>query len=188
MGSAAERKRFEKIYHEHYDAIWRYVHFKGAGLDPDNIIGDVFATAWEKRKAIPEEMPRAWLYKVANNKIMNAVSGKVKQSMVGQQRGGEHDNQLVDDPAVAVIEKLTFEQVLKSLDSDQDREILFLLCHEGFGPTEIAKILGLNRTTVSMRIKRLNDKLAAFRPTTAGPSDDVNNDEPETRSEERRKQ
>ncbi|GAA4727777.1 RNA polymerase sigma factor [Phytohabitans rumicis] len=187
MDPAAGRVRFEKIYQEHYDAIWRFVQFKAAGLDPENILAEVFATAWEKRDKIPDEAARAWLYAVANNKIRNAIRGKVNQQKMPRQRAGLHDLPVVDDPADAVLEKLSFERVLQALASDLDREILFLSCHEGYGATEIAEILGLKRSTAAMRRQRLRDKLAAFHPATAGPPDDVNDDEPEDRSGEGRK-
>jgi len=189
----AAAKRFEQLYRDHYDRIWRYVRFKGADLETDDIVTDVFTTALTKLKKIPEDNAGAWLYKVAQNKIMNAIRDKGTQPLVVRPRDGAHDTWLVkdpaiEDPAIGVLENLSFEAVVKSLDDDLDREILYLIGHEGLGPTDIAKILGLKRSAVSMRMQRMRDKLALFGPAAESPADDVNDDEQKDRSAEGRKQ
>jgi DNA-directed RNA polymerase specialized sigma24 family protein len=92
------------------------------------------------------------------------------------------------DPTDAVVEDLSFDEVLRTLDDDVDREILYLVCHEDLGPTEIAEILGLGRTAVSMRIHRMAGKLAAFRPAATAQPGVVSDDDPEDGSAERRTQ
>jgi RNA polymerase sigma-70 factor (ECF subfamily) len=175
--SLTPARRFEKIYRDHYDAIWRYVQFKGVGLDVEEIVADVFTTAWRKLKDIPEEKAGAWLYAVTRNKIGDAMRDKARRIPMTLTRDEVHDVQVVDDPANAVLEQLTFEGVLNALDNDLDREILYLIVHDDLSPTDVAQILGLKRTAVSMRIRRLNDKLAAFRPASVSPPHEPSDDE-----------
>jgi RNA polymerase sigma-70 factor (ECF subfamily) len=171
-------KQFEQIYRDHYDRIWRYVRFKGAGLETDDIVTDVFITALAKLEEIPKDKVGAWLYVVAQNKIRNAVREKGMRPPVLSAREGTHDTRVVEDPAFAVLERLSFEAAVNFLDDVLDREILYLIGHEGLRPTDIAKILGLSRSALSMRMRRMQDKLAAFRQAPSSLPQNAS-DEPE---------
>ncbi|GAA4474260.1 RNA polymerase sigma factor [Phytohabitans houttuyneae] len=180
MDPAAEG--VQELHRKYYVTIWRYVKHRVDGVDTETIAADVFVTAWQHPERIPAGAELAWLITVAEWKVRNAVRSKQKHAKsvaaVRETIDPEAAHLAMERGSLAPV---IYEDALRRL-KDNERKLLVLVVLE-FSTTEIADILGCKRTTASMRITRLQAKLAAWYGEKS-PDDD---EDPEVRSVEGRK-
>ena len=55
---------FEDLYRTHHPAVLRYAVRRVGPDDADDVVSEVFATAWRRRTAVGEP-PLPWLYRAA---------------------------------------------------------------------------------------------------------------------------
>jgi RNA polymerase sigma-70 factor (ECF subfamily) len=180
MDPAAEG--VEELHRKYYAKVWRYIRHRVDGVDTEPIAADVFVTAWQHLGKIPAGSELPWLITVAEWKVRNAVRTKRKHA-----KNVTAARETIDPEAVyPAVERdslatIIYEDALRTLKEDE-RRLLVLVVLE-FSASEIADILGCKRTTASMRITRLQAKLAAW----YGDQSRDDDEDPEARSVEGRK-
>lgn len=85
MSDEAERDaRFDEIYERNFEAVRRYIWWRGPGL-ADDITAEVFAVAWRRLDDVPANaLP--WLIAVARTALLNERA-PARRVVVGQSRG-----------------------------------------------------------------------------------------------------
>ncbi|MDP9249654.1 MAG: sigma-70 family RNA polymerase sigma factor [bacterium] len=156
-------KIFEKTYSENADALFRFAYYRVSDRDQAmDIVGDAFVRLWEALGREEVKEPRALLFKVTRNLIIDWY--RKKKSIAVQdfgeeaKEGGGQEN-FMDmfagnlagaeslSEAQMVIEKIrTLEPIY--------REALYLRYVEELSPKEISAITGESANLVSVRVNR----------------------------------
>lgn len=154
-------KIFEKAYAENTDGLFRFVLYKVSNKDQAmDILQETYVRFWETLKKEPVGEPRALLYRIARNLVIDWYKKKKSLAIPMFQEGDSEDGEIYLDmfasnvpgaeillEAKIVIEKIqTLEPIYK--------EALYLRFVEEMTPKEIADILGESSNTISVRINR----------------------------------
>ncbi|GAA0945475.1 RNA polymerase sigma factor [Nonomuraea longicatena] len=155
-----EAERFASVYAATYEQILGYaVRRCEDPEDAADVVAETFATAWRRVHALPDgDEARLWLYGIARKTLANHRRGRVRR----QHHSAELDADVADlyahDPDSAV-ELSTIARTFREL-SDGDRELLSLVAWEGLDHAELAKVLGVSRNAVRIRLHRARKRLS----------------------------
>lgn len=127
---------------DHLPALHRYFRRRAHRDDVDDLVSEVFATAWRRRADVPRDAVLPWLYRTAGFVLANhrrlrrdlAVGNAIE---VGALAGA------VPDPSDAVIDDVALAAAWRQL-GERDREILMLTAWEGLSGKELAAVLGIS--------------------------------------------
>ncbi len=141
---------------------WRRVHPD----DVDDIVADVFGTAWRERARVPTERALPWLYRTAAHVISHHHRAAARRTLREQRTAASADT---PDDTDAVADSLLVAAALDQL-VDADAEILRLAYWEDLAPSDIAMVLGINPGSARTRLTRARGRLRAILDTAgAGP-------------------
>jgi RNA polymerase sigma-70 factor (ECF subfamily) len=173
---AAERRRFEELYTEHYGAVSAYVHRRTDRSDGTaDVIAETFTTVWRRLGDVPRgDQARPWLYGVARRVLANHRRGESRRTALAQRLRDELAAWQPPPPGQVPHEvREAFSRL-----PDADRELLTLVVWEGLGAAEIATVLGCSRMAARQRLHRARKRFAAeldaadldaVKPGTAAP-------------------
>lgn len=149
--------RFDTLYDRHRVALGAYCRRRVARDVVDDVMAEVFLSAWRRIDQIPEGAELPWLYGVARNVVANHRRSDTRRSrlglrLVGERRepSGEAATVMADDSLVLVaLERL----------SEGDQELLRLRAWERLSSAEIGVALGISASAVDMRLSRARRRL-----------------------------
>lgn len=153
---AMTEEAFLQAYEQYADALFRHIFYRMFDREvAKDLLQDVFMRTWEyfvSGKNI--EQIRAFLYRVANNVVIDYVRRKKSVSL---DELNERDG---FDPADKSHERMRTQGefshvmgILRELDEDT-RDLLVMRYLDGFGPKEIAEIITESENVVSVRLNR----------------------------------
>lgn len=158
MKSSDEQQRFTALYREHHQAVDAYVRRR---LDSrhgvDDVVAEVFLTAWRRLEDIPPRAVLPWLYATARRSLANARRAEQRRldlSEAVMRHSGHH----VDDPADGVAGHLAVAEAFNAL-REQDREVLRLVLWEELPARQAAKVLGCTTAAFHVRLHRARARL-----------------------------
>jgi RNA polymerase sigma-70 factor (ECF subfamily) len=128
----------------------------------NDAIAEVFLVVWRRIGDAPEgDDARLWLHGIARNVTRNAERSLRRQARLGS-RLHLIRPQYGPDPEMQVIRRSEDNELLEALAKlrPADQEILRLSIWEELTNTEIAKILGIEPHTATMRLHRARNRLA----------------------------
>jgi len=173
--SKGDRKAFEHLFNEHYQATCRYVH--RIIRDPDTaeeIVQSTFVNLWEKREMMREDISfKSYLFRSAHNTALNYIKHqKVVSNYASRQQDSIESlkaNYVSHQPDFELQKRI--EESLESLPP-QCQKVFRMSREEGLKYHEIADELGISKKTVevhmgkALRILRegLKDYLIFFLP------------------------
>ncbi len=145
-----EEKSFAMLFDCFYDKISRYVHFRVAPEDVEDLVSDVFLKVVEKLhtyKPNPKAGFHSWLFRIAHNRVVDFY--RQKKELLGNtdEDGNDFFLQIPDEnlrPDQQTNLNLDVQKlygVMKELP-DIQREILEFKYLEGFSNAEVAQITG----------------------------------------------
>jgi len=71
--------RFDRLFDDHYRAVYRYCVRRVGIADAEDATADVFAVAWRRLDEMPEDAStRAWLYGVAYRVVGNQYRTRLR--------------------------------------------------------------------------------------------------------------
>lgn len=154
-------KEFDKLYELYSDKIKRYVRSKVNNDDfiADDLTSITFEKAIKNIKSFRWQGVSfsAWIYKIANNSIIDYYRKQKDTSNVEMDNIKDKSNSIED-----VATKLDSETRIKSLINKlpkREQEVIFLKFFEGYTNKAISKKLGVSETNVGTIIYRTMDKL-----------------------------
>ncbi len=146
---------FLRAYDEYADAIFRHCYFRTFNRErARDIMQDTFTRTWEYlSQGKPVENLKAFLYKVANNLIIDQSRRKQEASLDGLMEQGfdipvqEHEQ---------IITGIHGRQALKVVEllDEKYRDVVVMRFIDDLNPREISQIIGETENVVSVRIHR----------------------------------
>ena len=160
-----DKQWLERLFRDHHGQVLAYAR-RRVGTEADDIVSDVFATAWQRREAVPDDaLP--WLYRTAGNHILHAHRASARRARTVSAAPLEHGG---SDFAAGADEKDLIMRVLRDL-SERDQEILRLWAWEHLELTQISDVLGCSSVAARVRLhratRRLQTRLSAADPDSA---------------------
>jgi RNA polymerase sigma-70 factor (ECF subfamily) len=150
---------FEALYRRWHEPVLTYARRRVT--EPDDLVAEVFTTAWRYRSRVPEP-PLPWLLRTASNLSLHAARGARRRNRLAARVGAQRPGQEVD-PAEAVAERTDASAIvlvaLESL-SPTDRELLRLVAWEQLSTAEVGYVLGCSEAAVRVRLHRARGRLA----------------------------
>lgn len=162
MGKPLEQQ-FMAWYDAWSDAIFRYCYFRVYDYDrARDLTQEVFTRMWQYAKAGNIiQNPRALVYKIATNCIINEHQKKQPESLEALHEETGFDV-AAPETATDVAIKLDAQAIMHKLDSILDEKhaaVILLRYVHGLGPKDIAQITEESENVVSVRIHRALKKL-----------------------------
>lgn len=145
-------ERFDAAFRKHYETIRRHAGRVGS-TDPDDVASECFSALWRRLDEVRPGFERAWLVASARKLTANQRrAGRRREALFEEAVANERlsaptwqDEGGATDPLV--------EAVLSTL-SPADRELLLLEAWDDLDQAEIAQVLGISRSTASVRLHR----------------------------------
>jgi RNA polymerase sigma factor (sigma-70 family) len=160
--SAQRREdRFGELFAGAYGPVLCYVRRRVASEDAEDVVAEVFFTAWRHLDRAPAE-PLPWLYRIAWHAIGNQRRGSARRQRLQQRTQELTVGPLwVTDPADEIVGRQALAAAFDSL-TEQDREVLRLVCWEGLEKADAARVLGCSAATFRVRLHRARRRLASL--------------------------
>lgn len=153
--------KFENIYRENIDPLFRFVHFRVSDREEAiDLAEESFLRLLKEMEKGKVEHPRAFLYRVARNLIIDWYRKEKSLSLkpFADGEGGEEEvfvdmfASTLPSAEVDAEAKMVMEAIAK-LPAIY-RESVYLRLVEELSPKEIADILNESANTISVRINR----------------------------------
>ena len=166
------------LFGRHSRAVLAYARRRlDSAEDAEDVVVEVFATAWRRRDVVPEEaLP--WLYATAGNVIAHVIRSDSRRTRLGTKLATVRPLHATEaDPAQQVVDGTTAHDVVAAaMDdlSESDAELLRLWAWEQLDPAEIAEVLGCSPGTARTRMHRARARLreALVQRGVSGPGVD----------------
>lgn len=166
-GALADPSMFAVIFDRHFVTIHRYLVRRIGTPDADDLAGDVFRVAFERRHDfdVGAESARPWLYGIATNLVRSARRSERRKlralqrcvaSVPSQDSGDRYHRADAELDAVGDVGRVA--AALTEL-SPGDRDALLLFAIEGLTYQEVAAALSVPIGTVRSRISRARRQL-----------------------------
>ncbi len=142
-------QRVKVLFEEHKDMVYRLaLSYTGNTYDAQDISQEVFLRLirWIDRIKVGSE--RAWLAKVTVNCCKNLHSSYDRCNT----------RELMETDAVSQPEEGGLTETIMALPGDY-RIVVYLFYYEEYSTKEIAKLLGVSRSTVTTRLHRARQQL-----------------------------
>jgi RNA polymerase sigma factor (sigma-70 family) len=147
-----EKKIFSRVYEKYSKDVHNFLYYKfGERFNPNDKMQDAFIKLWENCKKVPLSSARSFLFKVANNMMLNEIK---HQKVVLRHRQIKSKDYTNETPEF-LMEKDEFLQRYQKAMSElnEDQRVAFTLCKiEGKKHGEIAEMLGVTKKVVEYRI------------------------------------
>jgi len=156
----------EAAYESYADAIFRHCYFRIFDRERGReLMQETFLRTWGylSNGGTIDNM-RAFLYRVANNLIIDDVRKKKELSLDALNEQGFDPP---GDDESSVVQRLKDQQILQILKKlpAESRELIIMRHIDGLKPQDISDLLGLAPNTVSVRIHRaMKDLKAILKP------------------------
>ncbi len=161
MRQNISNKMFIKAYDNYADAIFRHCYFRISNRErAKELMQETFTRAWLhfSRDSREIENIKAFLYKIANNLIIDEYRKKKESSLEDLEESGF---QLVSNERFDTETKLEAEKIMKLIDqlNENYREVIMMRYIDEFSVKEIAEILKESEDNISVRIHRALKKV-----------------------------
>lgn len=159
------KKKLIDAYDAHSDAIYRHCYFRVfKKTRAEELVQDTFIKTWEYMKKGKEiENIRAFLYRVANNLIIDESRKKKEQSLdelIEQNIFSEpsYREEKIFEHNIILAE---VKEKIKNL-SEEDQNLITLRYFDDLDPKDISEVTGDNANNVSVKLNRALTKLKQY--------------------------
>lgn len=143
---------FSDLFTRYAGDLHDYLYYKyGEENHPSDIVQSAFQKLWENCKNVVPGKARSFLFTVANNEMLNAISRK---KTVLNYRLEKPEMQSGETPQFLMEEKEYHDRLQQALASlTEEQRVTFMLNRvEGKKHQEIAEMLGISKKAVEKRI------------------------------------
>lgn len=143
------REQFEDQYHEHSEAIYRFLYWQTKDLVlSQDLTAGTFERAWRSRQSFTDGSVKAWLYRIARNLLID--HWRRNKALLLDDVPGLADQ--LEGPGISYDydqeqARLAVNQALLKLP-DRLRAVIALRFIEGLSAREVAQILGTTEGNV----------------------------------------
>jgi RNA polymerase sigma-70 factor, ECF subfamily len=155
--AAPRRAAFEAIVEEVYEPLQRYLRRRCPPQDVDELLDDVLLVLWRRLDDVPVDGALPWTYGIARRCLGNLRRSGQRRSRLLQRVGAGFR-----EPAGPNATSAADAALHEALDRlpERDREVIRLWAWERLEPREIAEVLGIRPNAVSVRLGRIQRRLA----------------------------
>jgi len=149
-----------QMYDDFADAVFRHCYFRLSDRDKaKDAMQDTFKRIWQyMAKGGEIDNKKAFVFKIANNLIIDSYRKKKEESLDAMMDGGFDVGEDNTESIMTLMFAKKIEELLESLN-DKYREVIIMRYIDGFSPKEIAEITSETENNVSVRIYRGLKKL-----------------------------
>ncbi|MGB8019882.1 MAG: sigma-70 family RNA polymerase sigma factor [Candidatus Nanopelagicales bacterium] len=151
-----------ELFGRHSAAVLAYANRRVSSVeDAEDVVVEVFATAWRRRADVPAE-PLPWLYATAGNVIAHVIRSESRRSRLGSRLASVTPLRIEPDPAVGIVAASDARAVVAAAMgelAESDAELLRLWAWEQLEPAEIAVVLDCSPGTARTRLHRAKARL-----------------------------
>ena len=143
---------FQHVYNTHVKDLNNYLYYKyGDQYNPSDKAQDAFIKLWDNCKKVTISKAKAYLFKVANNLMLNEIK---HQKVVLKYQQIDHRQHNYETPEFLIEKDQYLEKYKKALGNlSEEQRVAFLLNKvEGKKHSEIADMLGVTKKVVEYRI------------------------------------
>jgi len=152
-------QELEEIFRQHYRLTYRTAYaVTGSPEDAEDVVQTIFMRLL--RRALPPDLkknPGAYFYRAAVNVSLNSIRGKKRQVLALDRARLETQLAAEDSESAEEIHRQLYDAVAQ-LDPDA-AHILILRYAHNYSDAEIAKLLGVSRTVIAVRLYRSRARL-----------------------------
>ena len=184
-GETEARARLTQLWLDHKSDVERFVRRRSdprlATSDVDDVVQQVFVTAWRRIGNVPDE-PRAWLLTVARNIMLNQRRADRRRDALAVRVGEAIEVATRCDTSHASdsTELESLRQAWLEL-SDAEREVLSLVVWDDLSGAEAAQVLSISAAACAKRLGRARSHLRDLLATKAALSvPTTSSEQPET--------
>lgn len=148
---------FEDLYRAHHRVVRSYACRRGA--EPDDLVAEVFATAWRCRDRVPD-VALPWLLRTARNHLLHEARAIGRRARVEGRVRGRRDvaDDHADEVAARTDAQVTITEALSKL-SAADQEVLRLVAWEQLDTAAVAYVLECSEVAARVRLHRATRRL-----------------------------
>lgn len=150
---------FDALYRSCYREVLQYARRRVPAGEADDVVAEVFTTAWRRRTEVAE-IDRAWLLRTASNHVLHVYRGAGRRARL-QHKLADLDAAAGDGSLGEVVDDPDLDAAMRGL-SPADRELLRLSAWEQLEPSTLAAVLGCTAATARVRLHRARRRLAAL--------------------------
>lgn len=158
---------YKHLYDSYATELHNYLYYKfGESCNPNDKTQDAFVKLWENCKKVLFSKARGFLYKVANNMVLNDLKHRKVVLRYQKEKPVDRTN---ENPEFLMEEEQYFKKYQQTLAKlTEEQRVAFMLNKvEEKKHEEIAQLLGVTRKVVEYRIysafKVLKEELENFR-------------------------
>ncbi len=155
----ADRSLAERLFRTYHETLVRYLTRRLGDRDwAEEVSQEVFVRAMRQERIVNE---RSWVFAVAHNLVRDdarrdARNRRHLELLASEQREARHE--APDEPLERAQDAALARRALEAL-TERDRQAL-LLKEEGLDYSEIAEVLGIERSSVGTTLSRARRRLA----------------------------
>lgn len=151
-------ERFGSLYDAHRAALGAYCSRRLPVDVVDDVLAEIFLTAWRRIDEIPTESELLWLYRVARNVVANQRRGFARRVRLIARVLTLRSVPDLELGASPIAQDRWIVDALSTLSSS-DQELIRLRAWEELTSAEIAVVLGITSAAVDMRLSRARRRL-----------------------------
>ncbi len=149
-----KEKEFLKAYEDLADSVFRHCYFRLSDREKaKDLAQETFKRFWECLGKEKIENTKAFVFRIANNLIIDSYRKKKEESLDALAEGGFD---VRSDDHEAILNSVMGRELMSMLDqlSDTYRDLIVMRYIDDLPIYEIASITGLSENAVSVRIHR----------------------------------
>jgi RNA polymerase sigma factor (sigma-70 family) len=156
-----------ELYDRHARALHQYLAVRAGTQVADDLVSEVFLTAWERRADFDPARAgaKAWLYGIATNMLRHHVRSEGRRMRaLALDHGRREVGDRFDDRIAAVIDAEVLVGDLAEMLAGlrpEERDVLLLVAWADLTPAEVSAVTGTPVATVRTRLFRARAKLRA---------------------------
>lgn len=164
---ARERDWLELLFDRHATQLRAFAVRRVGASNADDIVAEVFATAWRRREYVPD-LALPWLYQTARNVVLHHYRSEARRTSLQQTL--ETTLPPAAAPSAEEQARSLVDDLLDRLD-DTDAEVLRFTVWEQLTPAEIALVLDITPGAARTRLLRARQRAQQLyqASTTATP-------------------
>lgn len=153
-------RQFHDCYEAHYRSLHRYItRLSDRADEADDVTQEVFVALWHEMQSGAQFLnPRAWLYRVAGNLVINRFKARSRAHAhrTGVEEAARRWQSSPPNIERTTVQRQIVRRALKQLPEPM-RQCL-LLYHEGLTGREIAEVLGVKPSYVGTLVLRAHER------------------------------
>lgn len=148
-------RQFLKLYEDLAEPIFRHCYFRLSDRErARDIMQESFTRTWEQlTDGVEIKNLKAFVYRVANNLIIDTYRKKKESSLDALQEDGFDPGTDDHENILSMIAEKELVELLDSLN-DKYRQVIIMRYIDGLPPREIAAVIGETENVISVRLHR----------------------------------